>query len=666
MPEKITLTNHSLERQIFLTRLIVGGAIALLLIGVLVARLFFLQIQEYEYYRNKSDNYRIHAQAVVPTRGLIYDRNGALLAENKTVSNLVLVKENAGDIDASIQLLRTLLAFSEEDEVKFRARLKRGRVPLSSVTVRLDLSEEEIAKIAVNQFRLPGISVEAQLVRHYPEGELFAHAVGYLSSITEAELQIYDSANYRGTTQVGKMGVEKQYEDILHGQVGYETVERNARGQIMKVLDRVDPTPGQDIVLNFDVTLQKAAVAAMGDWKGGVVVLDATDGGVLAMVSTPTFDPNLFVGGISQAAYAKLIDPNLTPMLNRAVAKYSPGSTVKPFVGLASLDLGVRTRDYTVNDPGYFRINGESHVFHDWTWQDSKGGHGIVDLQKAIYQSCNIYFYDLAVDLGIDPMHDFMLQFGFGLNTSIDISQASTGVLPSKQWLLESRGETWYPGHTLNSSIGQGFTEATTLQLATATMIMANQGEWLQPALLKRVGWNGADIVRENPYANVALNNISDWDFIAEAMSMVVHRGGGGYRDNGTAWAYLDYKNKLAYRMAGKSGTAQVVNGLSSGEDVAERNRSHALFIAYAPVENPQIAVAVLVEHGESGSGVAGPIAREIIDAYLLEEGELKPEFIMQPADAVIPATEDNSSVELESGISNVRVTDSEQLKSGV
>jgi penicillin-binding protein 2 len=519
-----------------------------------------------------------------------------------------------------------------EDEEKFRDRLKRRSVPFSSVPLRFNLTEEEIASVAVNQFQLPGISVEAELVRHYPQGELMAHALGYLASISEDELKTLDPANYSGTHQIGKMGVEKFYEDLLHGRVGYETVEKNVHEQIMKVLSRTDPVPGQDIVLHLDSKLQKAASDALGDFRGGIVALDPATGGVLAMVSKPSFDPNLFVAGISKADYAKLNDRRETPLFNRALARYSPGSTIKPFLGLAALDTGLRTREYTIRDPGYFHLDGDSHIYHDWTWWNTRSGHDLVNLEKAIYQSCDVYFFDLATDMSIDTMHDFLFRFGFGRNTSVDIPEARSGVLPSREWKREALGLPWYPGETLNSSIGQGYTEVTPLQLATATMLIANKGKWRQPALLKRVGLASADVQRTSYLPDIKLNNPDDWNFIADAMASVVHKGNGGYRNNGSAYSYIAMKNPLSYRMGGKSGTAQVVGmaaDFDNDAEVPEQYRDHALFIAFAPVEDPKIAVAVFLEHGESGSSVAGPIARRILDAYLLgENGQLKPEFL--------------------------------------
>jgi penicillin-binding protein 2 len=638
MVQDITLKDHTFERRIFLSRIVVASVVVFVLLSFLIARLTYLQVTEYEKWSTKSDNYRIHVQSVVPTRGLIYDRNGVLLAENIPSFNLIMVKENVENIDATIELIQSLIEFSDEDIDAFQSRLKRGRVPFSSILVRLNLSEDEIARIAVNQFRLSGISVEAQLVRFYPQGEAMAHAVGYLSSISEEELKVLDSVNYSGTHQTGKMGVEKFYENILHGQVGYQTVEKNARGQIMKVLDRTDPVPGEDIVLHLDSHLQIAAMEALGDKRGGVIALDVETGGVLAMVSKPAFDPNLFVQGISQAEYSRLNDPIDTPLFNRALAKYSPGSTVKPFIGLASLNYGVRTTEYSIHDPGYYNLLGLTK--HDWTWSSGRNGHGEVNLQKAIYQSCNVYFWDLANDLGIDRMHDFMFRFGFGRNTSIDIPQASSGTLPSTQWKREAIGEPWYPGDTLNSVIGQGYTEATTLQLATATLLMANKGHWKQAAMLKKVGLEGEDIVRSVTIPDIQLENPENWDFIADAMEKVVHRGDGGYRDNGSAWANIDYVDKLDYQMAGKSGTAQVIShgedyDYDNEEEVEEKFRNNAFFISFAPANDPKIAVVVFVEHGEAGSRVAGPIAREILDAYLLKDGELKPEFLEQDQELI-------------------------------
>jgi penicillin-binding protein 2 len=640
MTEHHILKDHNQERKLFLSRLLIGAGISALLLCGLVARMAYLQIAKHEYYSTQSDNYRIHTLPVAPNRGIIYDRNGVILAENKPSYNLTVVKENARGLQDSLALLRDLVGFSADDEEKLQNRLKRRAVPFSSVPVLLDLSEAEIASVAVNQFRLPGFAIEAQLVRHYPHGELLAHALGYVGSITEDELKTLDTVNYKGTDEIGKSGVERFYETLLHGTVGYEQVEKNASGRIMQVLSRTDPVAGQDIMLHLDVNLQQAAVAALGDFKGGIVALDTTTGGVLAMVSKPSFDPNLFIGGISRTDFARLNSSKDTPLFNRALAKYSPGSTIKPFLGLAALDTGLRTRDYAVRDAGYFQLDGSSHVYHDWTWWSNRSGHDLVSMERAIYQSCDVYFFDLATDMSIDTMHDFLAKFGFGANTAVDIPQASKGTLPSRQWKLATIGEPWYPGETVNSSIGQGYTEATPLQLATAAMVMANHGKWHQPAMVKRIGLNGEDRRLPSAMPDVQLNNYDDWNFIGGAMAKVVHRNG-GYRDDGTAYDYIAGVKPLAYTMAGKSGTAQVKAmpaDFRKGDAVPEEYRDNALFIAFAPVEAPRIAVAVFVEHGEGGSSVAGPIARQILDAYLLGgEGALKPEFV-PPEPALLSA----------------------------
>lgn len=622
MSDRTTLQDHSVQRRIYLGRLFVSALVILVAMSLLLGRLVQLQIFDHQYYSTKSDSYRIRVQSVPPTRGLIYDRNEVLLAENVPAYSLTVVRENAGDVDQLLSRLTELITLSEDDVEKFRSRLQLRRVPFSSVLLRLDLSEEEIARIAVNQFRLPGVKVEAQLVRHYPLGETFSHSVGYLGSINEEELKRLDPVEYSGTNQIGRMGVERVYEALLHGSVGHETVEKNAREQIMRVLERRDPVPGEDIVLHLDTQLQKAAVKALGDYRGSIVALDPATGGILAMVSRPGFDPNLFARGISRADYARLNDPVATPLFNRALASYAPASTIKPFVGLAALDSGLRDREHSIHDPGHFRLPGSSRRRYDWTWRVSRDGHGEVDMLKAIYQSCNTYFWDLATDLGVEGFHDFLYRFGFGRNTSVDVAGGRNGLLPTADWKRETYGQPWYPGDTLNVVIGQGYMEATPLQLATAVMVLANKGIWRQPALLKRIGLDGEDIEHPSEIPDIELKDPANWDYMHDAMEKVVHKGQGGYRNTGSAYPYIAMNNPPPYRMAGKSGTAQVV-GLSMDQDedsLPEALRAQAFFVAFAPVEDPQIAISVFVEHGRGGSSVAGPIAREVIDAWLLRE----------------------------------------------
>ncbi len=641
MTERHILKDHNQERRLFLSRLFIGAGIAVVLVCALITRMVYLQVVQHAYYTTKSDSYRIHTLPVAPNRGRIYDRNGVLLAENKPSFFLTVIKENAKDLEASLNLLANTIHLSADEVDKLRVRLKRRAVPFSPVPVRQNLSEMDIANIAVNQFRLPGFAIEAQLARHYPQGELMAHAIGYIGSMSEEELKTVDPENYEGTDEIGKIGVEKFYEDTLHGIVGYEQVEKNASGRIMQVLSRTDPVAGQDIVLYLDSKLQKATSDALGDFKGGAVVIDPQNGGVMAMVSKPSFDPNLFIGGIARAEWARLNSTkDGTPMFNRALGKYNPGSTIKPFLGLGALDTGIRTREYTIRDPGHFQLDGNSHVFHDWTWWHDHNGHDLVSLEKAIYQSCDTYFYDLATEMDIDVMHDFLTQFGFGRNASVDIPKASPGVLPSRKWKKATYGQAWYQGETVNSAIGQGYTEVTPLQLATATMLMANHGKWHQPALIKRIGLDGEDIAHPNAAPDIKLKNEDDWNFITHAMTEVVHKGTGGYHNTGTAYSAIAGAKPMAYTMAGKSGTAQVAELTAdhkNGDAVDEEDKDNALFIAFAPAEDPKIAVAVYIEHGAGGSGVAGPIARKILDAYLVgEDGQLKPEY--RPKTTLAPA----------------------------
>ena len=626
MAERVALKDHYRENRIFLERLISAIIAVVFLLAILIVRFVYLQVFQHDFYSTKSDRYRVHVQSVVPTRGLIYDRNGVLLAENRPVVNLTVVKERADNLEQSLALLETIIGLTKADIDKYKRRLRRRRVPFSSVPLRFRLSEEEIAKISVNQFRLPGIEVEAQLVRYYPLANSTAHSVGYLGAINEQELKSIDAVNYSGTHQMGKTGVEKFYETLLHGEVGYETVEKNARGQIMKVLNRSDPVPGKDIYLHLDSHLQRAAEHALGNRRGAIVAIEPASGGILALVSKPSFDPNLFVTGISTKAYSALNDAIETPLFNRALGQYPPGSTIKPFVALAGLQNKVITYEYTIKDPGWYKLVGDKHIYHDWTWWKNKSGHGSVNLQKAIYQSCDTYFYQLSENLGINSIHDYLFQFGFGQNLTLDIPQASKGILPSTRWKMEAKQEVWFPGETLSSGIGNGYMAATPLQLATATAILADKAHWKEPRILRSVGANvSTDKVAVKQHFSEWIN-AQDWQHVVDAMTMVVHKGQGGYRNTGSAYPYTAMKKKMLYTMAGKSGTAQVVainiaeeGSLDDDVEIQERFRDHALFIAFAPAEDPKIALAVLVEHGQGGSSVAGPVAREVIDAYLLE-----------------------------------------------
>lgn len=636
MVGKWQLKDHEAEQRLFNRRLITAGILIVLLFASLVFQLINLQVYQHDYFSARSDGNRLHSQYVPPARGLIFDRQGELLADNQPIFNLTVIREQVEDLDETLEYLGTLIRLTEDDIEQFNARLQRNRVPFSSVPLRYVLSDEEKSRIAVNSHQLPGIAIEPQFVRQYPLGALTAHAVGYVSEINREELDSLsdeEKENYGGTNHIGKTGIERTYEDILHGAVGYEIVEKNNRGQVMRYLDRTDPVAGKNITLHMVAELQRAAEAALGEFRGAVVAIEPSTGGILAMVSKPGFDPNLFVTGISSRDYSVLVTDEInTPLFDRTTNPYPPGSTVKPFLGLAGLHHEFVDYDFAIEDPGYFRLPGVSYRWGDYTLRTRiGGGHGHTDLLKAIYQSCDTFFYDLGHRMGIDTMHSFMSQFGFGDNFALDVGYARTGVLPSREWKMASRGEPWYPGDTINSSIGQGYMWATPLQLATAASIVANKGQVIEPRLLMAVEGEAYEPVIENPVPDVMVEDPDYWRYIEDAMTMVVHRpfSTAVFRDYGTAYEAIAMADRdMPYKMAGKSGSAQVV-GISQdilkSTDimVSDLNKDHGLFISFAPAQNPhiapQIAIAVFVENGEHGSSVAGPIAKAISDKYLLD-----------------------------------------------
>lgn len=635
MGAKWQLKDHEAERRLFLRRLMLAGFFVVLLFSALVAKLVNLQIHQHEYFSARSDGNRLHSQYVPPARGLIFDSAGNLLADNQPIFNLTVVREQVEDMDKLLAELGNLISLTEDDIEQFERRLDRNRVPFSSVPLRYVLDDEEKSRVAVNSHLLPGIAIEPQFVRQYPLSALTAHSVGYVSEINRQELDGLDELqqeNYGGTNHIGKSGVERTYEDLLHGTVGYELAEKNNRGQVTRRLDRTDPVAGKNLTLHLHSQLQIAANEALGDFRGAVVAIEPATGGILAMVSKPGFDPNLFVTGISSTDYNVLINDRInTPLFDRTTNPYPPGSTVKPFIGLGGLHHEYIDYDFAIQDPGYFRLPGVSYRWGDWTLRTAiGGGHGHTDLQRAIFQSCDTFFYDLGVRMGIDTMHSFLAQFGFGDNYALDIDFARTGVLPSRDWKRSARGEPWYPGDTVNSSIGQGYMWATPLQLASATAILANNGVVVEPRMLKAVNGVPFEPVIENPRPDIVVEDPDYWRYIHESMTMVVHRPySSTFRDNGTAYEAIGRSDPdMPYLLAGKSGSAQVVSidqSILSSDDieVSDLNKDHALFVAFGPALHeeipPQIAVAVFVENGESGGAVAGPIAKAIVDAYLLD-----------------------------------------------
>lgn len=601
-----TLKDNQQEAALFERRAIVAGIFVLLMFFTLIGRYYYLQVIEYNTYSTLSENNRVHLEAISPPRGFIFDRKGILLADNQPTFTITINRQQVTDIDAMIRQLVPILGLTEDDVRRFYARLRVAR-EFEEVAVKLRLTDADIARYSEVRYALNGVNINVELSRHYPFGDLFAHTIGYVSRISEKEEAKLDPVEYAGTNLIGKIGIEKYYEDKLHGKVGYQHVETNAHGRLIRVLKRTPPTRGNDLVLHLDYQLQKIAHDQLAGRRGAVVAIDPNTGGVLAFVSNPSFDPNAFVGGIPYRLYSYYRDHLDKPLYNRALqGTYPPGSTIKPFEGMGGLHYSLVDWKYQISDPGYYHLPGDSHQFRDW----KKGGHGVVDLHKAIVQSCDTYFYQLSGRMGVDRFHDWMKNFGFGEKTGIDLVNENRGTLPSVQWKKERLNAPWYPGEMMSVGIGQGYFTATPLQLAMATAIMANGGRHIRPHLLNSSTGPKKIAVGNYPDYNLPYaGKPEDWALMRAAMRDVAHGDGGTAR--GTGYGITGYE------MAGKTGTAQV-KGIKQGakydeSTVGERFLDHAWFIGFAPAEHPKIAVAVLVENGKHGSAVA-PIARALFD----------------------------------------------------
>ena len=600
------------EKHLIQNRLMVaaiGGACLLIL---LVVRLIWLQLIETERFQTASEANRLQTLPVSPARGLIVDRNGLILAENRPNLQLLLVPEEVDDIDVMVSEVRSRIEFTDGDAERFAKNLKSRRRPRDPVVVKDDLSESEAALIAVDLFQFPGLQIEARPTRFYPYGGLTAHSLGYVGRLSLSELQAIEESRYAGTETIGKSGVEKAYEDALLGQVGVERVETSARGQIMRSVDRDDPVPGADIPLHLDIGLTAKLYEALGDRRGAIVAMDPQTGGILGLASAPTYDANAFIGGISQAEYATLQVNQDTPLFNRALrGQYPPGSTIKPMLGLVGLHYGAVTWEKEISDRGFFQLSGDDHKYRDW----KKWGHGRVNIEKAVIESCDTYFYEMAVRLGVDQMSEGMRWFGFGRRQGRDIQGDLPGVLPSREWKRQARNQSWYLGETVISGIGQGFWVTTPLQLAAATTAMARRGNFIEPhfSVLEDV----------DAGASVPLGDSMDWERMIDAMEDVL------LGERGTARGAA---RGLNYRIAGKTGTVQVV-GIAQEEEykedeIEERLRDHALFLGFAPADSPSIVLALIIENGGSGGTTAAPVARQIFDYWVLErnEGERAPD----------------------------------------
>jgi penicillin-binding protein 2 len=605
------LKNTEWEKHLFLRRVVAASSAIAVLTLALISRLIYLQVLGHERYAMLARDNQVKIAPLVPTRGMIYDRRGVVLAENVPVYSLEIVPEQVKDLEATLAALSRLIELKPEEIEQFRQQLRRHK-PFESLPLKFRLSEAEVARLAVRRPFLHGVEVRARLIRHYPYGELVSHLVGYVGRINEQELKRLDPSEYRGSTHIGKVGVEQSYETLLHGHAGYVEVETNARGRELRALQESPPRRGSDLYLSIDLELQKLAYQALGEHNGAVVALVPKTGEVLALVSKPGFDPNPFVLGIGRQEYQALLSAPERPLFDRALRGiYPPGSTIKPFMGLAGLYYGVINPLRRVHCPGFYQLPGVSHRYRDWR----KGGHGAVDLKSAIIQSCDVYFYDLAHHLGIDRMHAFLSQFGFGRPSGIDLEGESRGVLPSRKWKRATLGKTWYPGETVIAGIGQGYVKVTAVQLAKAVAVLANRGKIVTPHVAAFEHPPGQEPKRlfSEPVEGILEVDPQHLEKVIESMVGVVHNR------SGTAWRI---SLGADYTIAGKTGTAQV---FSVKQTQDHRNlkikdkklQDHALFIAFAPAENPRIAVAVIAENAGHGGSEAAPVARQVIDYYL-------------------------------------------------
>jgi penicillin-binding protein 2 len=638
MSRSVRLKDHWAEQRLFGRRVLAATTVILICLGALFSRLVYLQVVKHDYFSDLSQGNRIRIDPVPPSRGLIFDRNGVPLALNRPAYQLEVTRELTPDLPDTLKRLVGLGLMPAEDYERMLRTIKARR-SFESVPIRLQLSEEELARFAVNRPDFPGVEVRPRLTRYYPLGGTGVHALGYVAAISEQDQERIDTANYAGTTLIGKLGIERAYEDDLHGETGYQQLLVNAQGRRVErvgltapTLERREPMAGKDLYLAVDARVQKAAEDALAGRRAAVVAIDPRNGDVLAFVSTPTFDPNGFARGLTYAEYAALSENIDVPLFDRALrGEYPPGSTIKPMVALAALETGVVDADTTKLCRGAFQLPGSSHRFRDW----KKGGHGTVNLHSAIAQSCDVYFYSVADRMGIDRMHEFLTGFGLGAATGIDIGGERKGVVPSREWKKKAFKnkdlQTWFPGETVIAGIGQGFMLATPLQLAQATATVSMRGQRFAPRLVTAMRDSvTGEIVKVPPreLPPVTVSKPEHWDAIIAGMVGVTNDPAGTARRSQAGAPYV---------MAGKTGTAQVFsvgqNEKYSDKDIAERLKDHALFIAFAPAEDPKIAVAVLVENGKSGSGTAAPIARKVIDAYLLPPAETTP--------ASAPATPD-------------------------
>jgi penicillin-binding protein 2 len=594
------IKNPQNESLIFRGRIVSSVIIILLAIGIIFSRFFYLQVIQHQTLLSDSEKNRIRTTALPPARGFIYDRNGKLLVDNLPTYRLQVIPEKVDNLKGKLKELKPFIKIDEGDIKDILQKEKNNR-PFKAITIKAKLTERELSAFIARKHTFIGFAAKPYLIRHYKYTDILAHVVGYVGRINDKDAKRLDKKKYLGTEYTGKRGLEKYHESSLHGQPGSLVVETNAKGRILKTIKQISPVSGNDITLTIDIDLQKTAYDALGELTGSVIAINPKNGEILAMVSKPGFDPNDFVNGISQKKYSALINSEEKPLFNRSIkGGYEPGSTIKPYIALAALYNHVIDLNYSMFSKGYFQLKNQDRKYHDW----KKGGHGYVNIEQSLTQSVNTFYYSLALKLGIDRIHDFLIHFKFGELSEIELLGEMRGLLPSRQWKKAKKGTIWFPGETVITGIGQGFLVSTPIQLATSLTILANKGKFVKPHLLKK---------QQNTIQNIVLDIQPEyWNIVHKGMIGVVHGAKGTARS---------IKNRH-YLIAGKSGTSQVYG--KKEEDVYVKNtetpkhlRNHALFIAFAPANDPEIAVVVVAEHGASGSRTAAPIAGLVIDKYM-------------------------------------------------
>ncbi len=616
MPRVTAFKDNPEESRLFHIRLITAFVIILLLTAGLMVRLVYLQVVGHQLYATKAKENSIKIEPTVPSRGIIYDRHENVLAENIQTYSLELIPEQIENLDDTLARLRKIIPISDE-KIELFHKLRERQKKYTSIPIISNITEEELTKFSVVRPFFRGVDIRVRQLRHYPYGDLTAHVVGYVGRINEDDMKELPVAEYRGSTFIGKLGIENAYETELHGKTGYSEIEVNVQGRPLKTLNQVDPVAGANLHLSLDIELQKTAYEALEKYNGAVVAIDIATGGVLAFVSRPGFDPNPFVVGIGKSAYQELQSSQDQPLYNRALrGLYPPGSTIKPFMAMAGLETAAVSPKQQLHCPGFYQLPNDPHRYRDWR----RGGHGPISVSEAITQSCDVYFYRLATILGIDRIHSSLQQFGFGKKTGIDLKEEKAGLLPSKEWKLRRRNQAWFPGETVITGIGQGYNLVTPLQMARATATLANNGKIVVPRLVERV--DPASLTREvrQPGATAIPLNPDNLKIVINAMINVVHSNRGTARS---------ISGGINYHIAGKTGTAQVINikqnATYNEKQIAFKQRDHALFISFAPAENPKIAVAVIAENGGHGGSVAAPIAATVIKQHLSETSSSVP-----------------------------------------